>query len=182
MAIEHVDITDPEIHEPVGCSTASSGMVYVADGLGSGTWTYLSHSALRYEAIGTGTTYTGPTTYTLINPTTVGDTNPIAFTHNSAGRLTYTGTPTIDVSVIASVTLKHSAGAGVDCYFQIHKNGSAVTGTQNVVTADSATYMSIPIHGHFSVATNDYIEIYCKAASGNIIIHAMHLKVSGDPL
>lgn len=38
--VEHVNIADPNIHEPKGVSTASLGMVYVADGAGSGTWAY----------------------------------------------------------------------------------------------------------------------------------------------
>jgi len=36
--INHVDIVDPNLHEPKGTSTAQAGQVYVADGLGSGQW------------------------------------------------------------------------------------------------------------------------------------------------
>lgn len=36
--IEHKDISDPEIHEPKGVSTASQHAVYVATGLGTGIW------------------------------------------------------------------------------------------------------------------------------------------------
>lgn len=35
---EHNVITDPDIHEPKGVASASSGQVYVADGAGSGAW------------------------------------------------------------------------------------------------------------------------------------------------
>ena len=35
---EHVDLTDPELHEPKGVAAATSGQVYVADGGGSGSW------------------------------------------------------------------------------------------------------------------------------------------------
>ena len=35
---EHVVIQDPQIHEPKGVSTATSGQVYVADGVGGGAW------------------------------------------------------------------------------------------------------------------------------------------------
>lgn len=35
---EHKDITDPNIHEPKGIDTASSGQIFVADGVGSGSW------------------------------------------------------------------------------------------------------------------------------------------------
>jgi len=38
VAIEHLVITDPNIHEPKGASTAASNQVYVTDGSGSGAW------------------------------------------------------------------------------------------------------------------------------------------------
>lgn len=37
--VEHVNITDPYIHEPKGAAAANSGDIYVADGAGSGSWT-----------------------------------------------------------------------------------------------------------------------------------------------
>lgn len=39
MAIQHKNITDPDVHEPKGTSTALANQVYVADGAGSGSWT-----------------------------------------------------------------------------------------------------------------------------------------------
>ncbi len=36
--IQHKNITDPQLHEPKGITTAAEGEVYVADGDGSGTW------------------------------------------------------------------------------------------------------------------------------------------------
>lgn len=36
--ISHAVLTDPEIHEPKGITTASAGQVYRADGVGSGSW------------------------------------------------------------------------------------------------------------------------------------------------
>jgi hypothetical protein len=38
MTIEHNVITDPEIHEPKGASTAGIRTQYVSDGAGSGSW------------------------------------------------------------------------------------------------------------------------------------------------
>lgn len=38
MAIEHSVITDPEIHEPKGASSAATDTVYVSNGAGSGAW------------------------------------------------------------------------------------------------------------------------------------------------
>lgn len=36
---EHNTITDPYLHEPKGVATANAKEVYIADGLGSGSWT-----------------------------------------------------------------------------------------------------------------------------------------------
>ena len=38
MTIEHKNITEADLHEPKGVSSANTGQVYVADGLGSGDW------------------------------------------------------------------------------------------------------------------------------------------------
>lgn len=42
MTIEHVNATDPDIHEPKGVAAASAGQAYLANGAGSGTWTTLA--------------------------------------------------------------------------------------------------------------------------------------------
>lgn len=58
MATEviHSTLTDPELHEPKGVSTASAGEVYVADGTGSGTWSPLKLAPINYGAEGDGVT------------------------------------------------------------------------------------------------------------------------------
>ena len=38
MTIDHSTLTGTEVHEPKGADTATSGQVYVSDGLGSGSW------------------------------------------------------------------------------------------------------------------------------------------------
>ena len=43
--IQHSAITDPNIHEPKGITTASNGQVYVADGGGSGDWKFTTGHA-----------------------------------------------------------------------------------------------------------------------------------------
>lgn len=48
--ISHSSIADPNIHEPKGVASASSGEVYVANGSGSGAWTSLNkYYALTVE-------------------------------------------------------------------------------------------------------------------------------------
>lgn len=39
---QHNVITDPNLHEPKGASTATQGSVYVSDGAGSGSWEKIS--------------------------------------------------------------------------------------------------------------------------------------------
>lgn len=185
MPVDHQDITDAaQIHEPKGLAAltggaSDTGKVYVSDGAGSGDWRHIPHSACYYDNIGTGTTITTPTVYTLIGPATTGDAIPREFTHNSLGRLTYTGTTTIDATIGVALSFKHSAGSGQDCFFQVHKNGSPLAGAQQVQTADSANYQQVTILSHGSLATNDYIEVFCKTSSGNIIIHALAMTVRG---
>jgi hypothetical protein len=43
--IQHSALTDPQLHEPKGASTAASGKVYVANGSGSGTWQFIAGHA-----------------------------------------------------------------------------------------------------------------------------------------
>lgn len=43
--IQHSAITDPNIHEPKGITTALNGQMYVADGGGSGNWKFTSGHA-----------------------------------------------------------------------------------------------------------------------------------------
>ena len=54
----HSSLTDPNLHEPKGAASASQGMIYVADGAGSGTWTYLPTGFGRYQHAGTAQTLT----------------------------------------------------------------------------------------------------------------------------
>jgi len=103
LTIEHVAITDPQIHEPKGASTAANKSVYYADGAGSGSWTdfhdiedrgweFQKHSttqvftttASRISIDGGGTnsttTYTVPSIAgsTTLWDTTTGFLNPVA--------------------------------------------------------------------------------------------------------
>lgn len=47
MAIQHAVIPDIYLHEPKGIITAAAGLVYVANGGGSGSWIKLSSASLQ---------------------------------------------------------------------------------------------------------------------------------------
>lgn len=59
--VQHSSLTDPNIHEPKGISSASANQLYLSSGSGSGTWT----NASRFPGTGwgkyTNTTYVGTT-------------------------------------------------------------------------------------------------------------------------
>lgn len=58
MPTQHVDITDPAIHEPKGAAAALVGKSYVTDGAGSGSWEYRTEVITQYIAdIGDAKTY-----------------------------------------------------------------------------------------------------------------------------
>jgi len=49
--IQHVNITDPQLHEPKGASSASSGTAYIADGAGSGAWQIIPLASLNWSQV-----------------------------------------------------------------------------------------------------------------------------------
>lgn len=48
---EHVDIADPNIHEPKGVAAATANTVYVADGAASGSWAKITSSNIDTTSI-----------------------------------------------------------------------------------------------------------------------------------
>jgi len=179
MTVVHSTLTGSELHEPKGVDSADHSNIYISDGAGGGSWRFIPHSALYYDDIGTGITIATPTAYTLIAPATTGDVDPHEFAHNSLGRLTYTGAADIDVNINVSISFKHSTGSGQDCFFQVHVDGTAVAGTQHVITADSANYQNLSLLSHVELNTNSYVEVFCKTPSGSIIIHAISMNIEG---
>jgi len=153
--------------------------MYIADGAGDGSWRTVPHAGFYYDGIGTGTTITTPTAYTLINPTTIGNADIDQFTHNGAGVLTYTGSANITCNVASIITLKHSSASLVDTFFQVFKAGVAVVGTQEATASLSGNYTHAAIIQHVSLVTNDTLDVRTKSASGNVIIHAYNMNVMG---
>lgn len=77
--VQHSTLTDPNLHEPKGASTAAADQLYRSNGSGSGTWT----NANRFPGTGwakyTNTTYVGTTvlpisTTEVLVPFTTDDT------------------------------------------------------------------------------------------------------------
>lgn len=183
--VEHSALTGSDLHEPKGAASATANHVYVADGAGSGSFQFLTpYGGWRYNDIGTGTTFTTPTAYTLMNvPGTL--TNGDGFTTNSLGRLTYTQAEARHSHAVLDISFKHSTGSGQDCYFAVYKNGAILTQStvdaEVVATADSGNYQRMSLHFDDMMTQNDYYEIYLKVASGNIVVHAAYFFMMGMP-
>ena len=182
MTVEHNTLTGTELHEPKGVASVSeANHVYLSDGNGSGSWEHPNpHGGIFYSDIGTGTTLTTPTAYSLVSPATT-STHLHDFTHNSLGRLTYTGTPDTHIHLVADIVFKHTVGAGQDCFFTLFRNGVEETGADIVQTADSTDYQKISLHWDEEISTNDYFEIYTKASSGSIVVHKLYIFSMGMP-
>lgn len=78
--IQHSAMTDPSLHEPKGVSTALAETVYVADGAGSGDWTYQKPSNVVVvstasdfpAAVATVRTLADDTTYHIVGSVDIG--------------------------------------------------------------------------------------------------------------
>jgi len=179
MPIEHKNITNADLHEPLDVSTAAVGTVYIADGAGSGGWVRSNpYGGWQYSDIGVGTTFTAPTAYTLINVVGV-TTKLVEVTNNSLGRLTYTGTPNKSMRMTSKITFKHSTGTGQDVFFEVYKNGVAVASTEDVKSADSVGYKNISLSWDGAVVSNDYFEVFVKVSAGNVIVHSADMYLIG---
>ena len=176
--VEHVDIPDGERHEPKGADAATAGQVYVADGSNSGNWRISNpYGGWRYSDIGTGETFTTPTSYTLMDVAGT-TTNLKEFSHNSLGRLTYTGSEDTQVKVVCELSFAHSTGSGANCFFEWYKNGVAQS-SEMVVAADSTNYQHISLNFDDTLSEDDYVEVFIKTASGDITVHSAYMYAIG---
>jgi hypothetical protein len=148
MSIQHSVITDPDIHEPKGVSTASLGEVYVADGAGSGDWSpiTLDSNTADYGAIytadGVGSADFSQTCWQdLFGPIIVRDTGVTApsLATFRAGQIEQYAFSAAD-KVGFTFHLPHNYKRGTDLYFHVHwsHNGTAISG--NMTWTYHATY------------------------------------------
>lgn len=175
----HASLAEADLHECKGASTATVGKTIIASGAGAATFKYGNpHGGVYYSDIGVGTTLTYPSAYAKVVPTTVASGMAIEFTEATTARLTYTGTDSLDCRIIANVGFSQSVGAARDIQFALYKNGSIIAGSEQVSTTTSAVKNHVSIlWDAANLATNDYIEVYCKNAggSGDILILSYYL-------
>jgi hypothetical protein len=187
MAIEHVNIDDPEIHEPKGISTATANKVYVSDGSASGTWiptqAYIG-AYIEFDAVTPAYQHSTTTADTVLNPT-FSVTHSSGFTGETSpnARLKYTGTEDIIADLSLIMSPKQASGSSKDVEWVIYKNGVELSGTRGVRTISSGSWASVSLGALISLSTDDYIEIFTKAdAACTVDYSGAFFTIKGTPV
>lgn len=187
MAIEHDSITDPDIHEPKGVSTASANEVYVADGAGSGEWIktkYHINGYIPFDATTPAYHHSVTTSFSPLNPTFsatlvegfTGETSPNA-------RLKYTGTEDVIAHCSFVFNFENASGADRELEITFYKNGSLMNGGHIIVTSENNHWRSATLTDMVSLSTDDYVEVFVKADNTfTLNIAAASLIIKATPL
>lgn len=196
MSIEHVNIADPNIHEPKGISTASNKQVYVADGLGTGTWKQLATEDIQYHGIHgvmaitnnstafavtavADTTFNTPSQYSLFTGTGAGwageYNNGITF---STDKLTVPVAGIYKIDLWGNINTFPANNAKVSVRYRI--NGSTFSSRKPTVKTDSsASPRLISGFGLLQLAANDYIQLYVASDStGDIVFNDLNTTLT----
>lgn len=181
--VEHVDIVDPEIHEPKGVAGASANQVYVSDGLGSGAWTSQDPAYAQGYITGNSTATSIATVDTPVAVNFGGAfTSDITdqFTISVAGLFTYTGSKDIVARVTATVFASQASAASKEYTFQVAKNSSVLAASLAKVETDGTVGSAIAVTALVSLSTNDTIEIFVEnnTDTTNITIEEATVNVS----
>ena len=147
----HSALTDPQLHEPKGVSTAQSGEVYLANGSGSGSWVVPPY------------TVTG-----VIDDVSTASTIYLA--------IPYAGTVTKVVTVLAgslttanaTITVRNAAGTSMGT-ITVTQSGSAAGDidvlnpvSNNTVTNDSR--ISVETDGSSDTARKLFVTVYIQGS------------------
>lgn len=159
MSVEHSAITDPEIHESKGVSTASNNQVYVANGAGSGTWKLvkqfidLDYGEMTLSGNATVTAIASASTYTTVAGTyTLGHASGVTLSTN---KLVISQAGTYRVAVTASLI-----GGTADVFkMDLAKGDVAIGHPCRVKTANTSDVVNISSTGIQTFAANDEITL-----------------------
>jgi len=163
--VQHSALTDPNLHEPKGVSTAAAGKVYVANGSGSGSWVYPSGHAygdMYITGSSTSQTLAAASAKTKLNPTGAWTANGNqAVTMDAAnGQITIlqAGIYQLDFWIVFE-TAAISSGASYNFFYAI--NGTP--GTRKVYakkTSNGVDTLHLSAIGYNTFAANDIYSIY----------------------
>lgn len=163
--VQHSALTDPNLHEPKGVSTAASGKVYVANGSGSGVWQYPAGHAygdMYITGASTSQTLAAASAKAKLNPTGVWTANGNqAVTIDAAnGQITVlqAGVYQLDFWIVFE-TAAISSGAAYNFHYAV--NGTASTRKVYVKkTTNGVDTLNVSAVGYATLAANDIVSMY----------------------
>ena len=183
--IQHAVLTDPQIHEPKGVSTAASGKVYRANGSGSGVWVFPSGHAYGEIYISGGvTTQTLPTSSgtAKLNPTGEWTANGNANTTPSAtdGTITITEGGEYQLNFWVSFT---TASIATQSKYNFYYAVNGVPSPRKMVVAkysNGADTLHCSASGYANLSENDVVSIYVggDSTSSNTAITVLEAGLS----
>ena len=163
--VQHNALTDPNIHEPKGISTATEGKVYVSNGSGSGTWQLPSghsHGELYITGGTVSQTLPAASGTAILNPTSAwsaGSSHHMTLLPAS-GTLTITDGGLYQLSFyVIFTTAAIASGAQYNFHYAI--NGTHSTRKlYNVKTTNNVDTIHVTGSGLVPLADNDILSIY----------------------
>jgi len=183
--VNHSTLTDPYLHEPKGIGSAGTGTVYVADGAGSGTWlekTRFIGAYIPFDSATPAYQHSCTTSDTILDPSfSVADSNGFSGEAVPNARVKYTGTETIDVQIIFTISAKQVSGGDKDIEWSLWKNGVELGGSRVVRTTPSGSWGSSSVYSFTELVTNDYLEVKVKAeANCTIDVASAFMSIMGS--
>lgn len=162
--IQHSVLTDPQIHEPKGVSTALNGQVYQADGSGSGDWLFPAGHAygdLYITGSSVSQTLSASSALAKLNPTSAwvanGYQNLTPSAANGQFTITQAGVYQLDFWVVFE-TAAIASGAAYNFHYAV--NGTASTRKVYVKkTTNNVDTLHVASNGYATLAANDVLTI-----------------------
>lgn len=163
--VQHSALSDPNIHEPKGITTAQEGQVYVADGSNSGDWMFPSGHAygeLYISAGATAQTLPSSSATAKLNPTDEWTTNGNANVTLDAtnGEITILQAGEYQLNFwITFTTAAVASGGKYNFHYAVNDTAAA----RKVVVAkisNGADTLTCSASGLATFAANDVVSIY----------------------
>lgn len=163
--IQHSVLTDPNIHEPKGISTALDGEVYRANGAGSGVWTFPSGHAFGELYIDDGvTTQTLPAASATakLNPTGEWTTNGSANVLLSAANGTITVEDNGDYLITFWITFTTAAAAAGGKYLFYYAVNNVIFPRKTLIAkySNGVDTLHCTATGFAALTANDVLSIF----------------------
>lgn len=189
----HVSITDPNIHEPKGVSSATVGRVYVSDGAGSGSWRQWPLGKAYYQNGPVGQTITTTPSKLAINGVgTLTRTDKLPLEIRGSGQLWNTATYRImpirlNDGYLVRIDVPITAMGGSPNNFRIQMDiGAGTTPTPVIFDLFTALNKTPPFVASFTTAfdvlttdvLNNGIELFCSVDVGTVTLGAPGIYIA----